>query len=229
MGHIEAVSPALAQLGRTLVQGELWQRPALSLRDRSIVTVSALIARNAAIDLPEQLALALEHGVKARELSGIITHLAFYAGWPNASMAAAAAAQVFAEAGVAREDLPAADEELLPLEMVAETAREELVSRNFGGVSEGVVAYTRDLLFRHLWLRPELAPRDRSLVTVCALVAAGQVAQVPFHLGRALDNGLTRAEAAEVLTHLAFYVGWPNVFSALPVFRDVFAARAGAD
>ena len=85
--------------------------------------------------------------------------------------------------------------------------------------------YTTDVLFRDLWLRPDLAPRDRSLVTVSALNASGQVAQIPCHLNRAMDNGLTQAQAAEVITHLAFYVGWPNAFSALPVAKEVFEKR----
>ncbi|MCM3308888.1 carboxymuconolactone decarboxylase family protein [Priestia megaterium] len=89
-----------------------------------------------------------------------------------------------------------------------------------------MVEYTTDALFRDLWLRPGLAPRDRSLVTVSALVANGQVAQIPYHLNRAMDNGLTQAEASEALTQLAFYAGWPNVFSAMPVFKDVFSRRA---
>jgi alkylhydroperoxidase/carboxymuconolactone decarboxylase family protein YurZ len=84
------------------------------------------------------------------------------------------------------------------------------------------VQYTTDVLFRDLWLRPDLAPRDRSLVTVSALIANGQAAQISFHLNRAMDNGLLQTEAAEALTHLAFYAGWPNVFSALPVAKDVF-------
>lgn len=88
-----------------------------------------------------------------------------------------------------------------------------------------MVKYTTDALFLNLWLRPGLAPRDRSLVTVSALVTAGQVAQVPFHLGKAMDNGLSQTQASEVLTQLAFVAGWPNVFSALPVFKDVFAGR----
>ncbi|WP_428490738.1 carboxymuconolactone decarboxylase family protein [Rhodopila sp.] len=61
-------------------------------------------------------------------------------------------------------------------------------------------------------MRPGLAPRDRSLVTVSALIASGHVAQIPYHLNRAMDNGLTQAQAGEVATHLAFYAGWPNVF-----------------
>jgi alkylhydroperoxidase/carboxymuconolactone decarboxylase family protein YurZ len=76
--------------------------------------------------------------------------------------------------------------------------------------------------FRDLWLCPGLAPRDRSLVTVSALIATGQVAQ---HLSRAMDNGLTQAQAGEVITHLAFYAGWPNAFSALPVAKEVFERR----
>ena len=85
--------------------------------------------------------------------------------------------------------------------------------------------YTTDVLFRDLWLRPDLAPRDRSLVTVSALIASGEVAQVTYHLNRAMDNGLTQTQAAEVVTHLAFYAGWPNAFSALPVLKDVFEKR----
>jgi 4-carboxymuconolactone decarboxylase len=87
------------------------------------------------------------------------------------------------------------------------------------------VQYTGDVLFRDLWLRSALAPRDRSLVAVSALIASGQVAQMPYHLNRALDAGLTQAQASEILTHLAFYAGWPNVFSALPVAKDVFEKR----
>jgi 4-carboxymuconolactone decarboxylase len=60
---------------------------------------------------------------------------------------------------------------------------------------------------------------------VSALIASGQVAQIPFHLNKAMDNGLTKAQASEVLAHLAFYAGWPNVFSAVPVVKGVFDSR----
>src|SRR6266567_1784717 len=110
----------------------------------------------------------------------------------------------------------------------ARDIRDHHASRNeqqFGVVAPGVLQYTTDVLFRDLWLRPDLAPRDRSLVTVSALVASGQVAQMSYHLNRAMDNGLTQAEASEVFTQLAFYAGWPNVFSALPVAKEVFEKR----
>jgi 4-carboxymuconolactone decarboxylase len=99
------------------------------------------------------------------------------------------------------------------------------VEQQLGSTVPGLVQYTTDILFRDLWLRPDLAPRDRSLVTVSALIASGLVAQMPFHLNRAMDNGLTQAQAAEVITHLAFYAGWPNAMSAAPVAKHVFDKR----
>ena len=122
--------------------------------------------------------------------------------------------------------MPPASGPQLALDEAAEAQRATRVEQQFGTVAPGLVQYTTDLLFRDLWLRPGLAPRDRSLATVSALIAAGQVAQVPYHLGRAMDNGLTQAQAGEVITHLAFYAGWPNAFSALPVAKEVFDKRA---
>ncbi|WP_027255909.1 carboxymuconolactone decarboxylase family protein [Leisingera aquimarina] len=91
---------------------------------------------------------------------------------------------------------------------------------------DGVVDTTRELLFNELWLRPDLAARDRSMVTVAALIAAGQTEQMTFHLNRAMDNGLMQEEAGAMLSHLAFYADWPKVFSAMPVARQVFESRA---
>src|SRR5437667_25526 len=92
-------------------------------------------------------------------------------------------------------------------------------------VAPALEKYTQGRLLGEVWKRPDLAPRDRSIVTVSALIASGQVAQIPYHLNRAMDHGLTQAQAAEAITHLAFYAGWPNVFSALPVAKDVFDKR----
>jgi 4-carboxymuconolactone decarboxylase len=164
--------------------------------------------------------------VKPTEISEIITHLAFYAGWANAVSAVAVAKDVFVERNISADQLPAASSSLLPLDEAAEADRAKRVNEQFGAVAPGIVQYTTDVLFRDLWLRPDLAPRDRSLVTVSALIATGQVAQIPYHLNRAMDNGLTKEQAGEAITHLAFYVGWPNAFSDLPVLKDVFEKRA---
>lgn len=221
---LSLVAPALEKYGRGPV-AELWKRPGLSPRDRSIVTLAALIARGQTVEMRHHLGLALDNGVKPGEISGIITHLAFYSGWANAMVAVAAAKDVFAERRISADRLPPASPQPLPLDEEAETQRAERVGAQFGATAPGVVQYTADLLFRDLWLRPDLAPRDRSLVTVSALIASGQVAQIPYHLTRAMNNGLTPAEAGEVLTQLAFYAGWPNVFSALPVVKEVMDKR----
>ncbi|WP_414448597.1 carboxymuconolactone decarboxylase family protein [Burkholderia sp. 22PA0099] len=220
-----AASPALAHYTATVLD-EVWRRPGLAPRDRGIVTVAVLIARNQAAELRGQAPLALDRGVTPAELSEIVAHLAFYGGWGNATAAAGALADTCRERGIGAAQLSPVDTPPLPLDEAAERQRAHTVGENFGTTAPGVVQATTDVLFNDLWLRPGLAPRDRSLVTVAALVANGQVAQIPYHLNRAMDNGLTRDEAAEMLTQLAYYAGWPNVFSAMPVFKEVFAKRA---
>lgn len=222
---IRAVAPALEKYAQQVVLGDLWKRPGLSPRDRSIVTLAALIARNQTVELPFYLGLALDNGVKPAEISEIVTHLAFYTGWANAMEAVPAAKGVFNSRNIGADQLPPASGPRLPLDEAAEKQRATRVGEQFGQITPNLVQDTTDVLFRDLWLRPGLAPRDRSLVTVSALVATGQVAQITYHLNRAMDNGLTREEAGEVLGHLAFYAGWPNAFSAAPVVKDVVEKR----
>src|SRR5437879_9389114 len=179
MNDITMVAPALEKYAQGPL-AELWKRPGLTPRDRSIVTVAALIARNQTIEMPYYFNLALDKGVKPREISEIITHLAFYSGWANAMSAVAVAKEVFAKRGIGADQLPQALPALLPLDEAAEAQRAARVGEQFGTVAPGIVQYTTDVLFRNLWLRPDLAPRDRSLVTVSALIASGQVAQVPY-------------------------------------------------
>jgi 4-carboxymuconolactone decarboxylase len=222
---VRKVAPVLEAYTQNRLISDVWKRPGLAPRERSIVTLAALIARNQTIEMPFHLNLALDNGVKPREISEIITHLAFYSGWANAMSAVAVAKDVFAARNIGADQLPAASVTPLPIDETTEAQRATRVQEQFGSFFPGVVQYTTDVLFRDLWLRPDLAPRDRSLVTVGALIASGQVAQIPYHLNRAMDNGLKQAEAAEVVAHLAFYAGWPNAFSALPVVKDVFEKR----
>lgn len=226
LDDMRSVSPALARYTSSTLLGDLWKRPQLSARDRSIVTLSVLIARNQTVEMSYYLNLALDSGLKASEISEIIAHLAFYSGWGNAASAVVVTKAVFVQRGITPEQLPAASGELLPVDEAAEAQRFSTVEKNFGAVAPGVTQYTTDALFRDLWLRPDLAPRDRSLVTVSALVATGQVPQLTYHLTRAMDNALTKSQASEVMTQLAFYTGWPNVFSALPVVKEVLEKRA---
>jgi 4-carboxymuconolactone decarboxylase len=88
-----------------------------------------------------------------------------------------------------------------------------------------LIDITENVLFGDVWERKELSKRDRSLITCAALVAMNRTEQLKGHAGRALDNGVTRQELVELVTHLAFYGGWPVAMSAAGVIRDVFAAR----
>lgn len=223
--QVRAVAPALERYTQERLYGEVWQRPGLDRRDRSLITVAALIAQGQASELGYYADQALENGVTARELSETVTHLAYYSGWGHAMAAVGPIGEVFTRCGIVQVDLPAEIPVSLPLDEAAEAARASSVSGRFGDVAPSLVDYTTDHLFRDLWLRPDLKPRDRSLITVVALIASGKVEQIGFHLNRAMDNGLTREQAAEVITHLAYYAGWPNAMSALPVAKEVFATR----
>src|SRR3989475_9072086 len=85
-----------------------------------------------------------------------------------------------------------------------------------------MVQLTDDVLFGDVWERAELSKRDRSLVTVAALIAGGHSEQLPFHLQRAKENVVTEAELIETITHLAFYSVWPKAMSAITVAKEIF-------
>jgi 4-carboxymuconolactone decarboxylase len=95
--------------------------------------------------------------------------------------------------------------------------------RAIGDFAPKLVSLTDEVLFGDVWEREELSKRDRSLITVAALVAGGNTEQLTNHLVRAKDNGLTETELKEVIIHLAFYTGWPRAMSAITVAKKAFA------
>jgi 4-carboxymuconolactone decarboxylase len=218
---IEAIAPGLGKYNAQVLHDELWKRPGLTPRDRSVVTIAALIARNQTVEMPYYFDQALTNGVKPAELSEIITHIGFYSGFSNAIAAIPAAKAVFAERGIGPDQLPSASPELAAVDQAAEARRKASVQASVGPVSPGVVEYT-DRLFNDVWVRPALSPRDRSLVTISALIVSGQGAQLAGHLDRAIANGVTKPQISETLTQLEFFGGWPNVFSAVPIVKQVF-------
>ena len=145
VSDLQNVSPALERYMRATLFGDLWNRPDLAPRDRSIVTLAALIARSQTAELPSYLDLALDHGVTPGEISEIITHLAFYSGWETAMAAVAAAKEIFARRGIGADQLPAASPQLLPLDQAAEEQRASRVQQDVGPVSQGLVEYTGEL------------------------------------------------------------------------------------
>jgi 4-carboxymuconolactone decarboxylase len=95
-----------------------------------------------------------------------------------------------------------------------------------GDIAPKLAQLTDDVLFGDIWERPQLSKRDRSLITCAALVATGKTEQMSFHFPRAIENGVTHEELVEMITHLAFYVGWPSAMSAITRAKELFAKQA---
>ena len=101
--------------------------------------------------------------------------------------------------------------------------------RVVGDVAPKLAELTDEVLFADVWARPELSPRDRSLITVASLITSASTDQLVGHLHRAHDNGLTEAELVEAITHLGFYAGWPaKAMSAAQVASQVFTTTPGS-
>jgi len=106
-------------------------------------------------------------------------------------------------------------------------ADEPTAKRNaYADIVPALGEYTDKVLFGDVWKRPGLSPRDRSLITMATLVALYRTNELPFHLKKALENGVTKDELIELITHLAFYSGWPTANSAVAIARKVFAEPA---
>ncbi len=108
---------------------------------------------------------------------------------------------------------------------MAKEKESSIAQRMYGDFAPKLVRYTDDWLFGEVWVGKELSPRDRSIVTVTALVAGGHTEQLPFHLDRARENGVTEEEIVGIITHLAFYSGWPRASSAIMVAREFFRQK----
>ena len=97
----------------------------------------------------------------------------------------------------------------------------------FADIAPALGDYTDRVLFGDVWKRPGLSPRDRSLVTATSLVSLYRTNELPFHLKRALENGVTKDQLVEAITHLAFYAGWPTASSAIAIARKAFVEVEG--
>lgn len=94
--------------------------------------------------------------------------------------------------------------------------------KSFGDLAPHLAEITDKVLFGDVWENPILSPRDRSLVTITTLIAMYRINEMPFHIKKALENGVTKDEIVESITHLAFYAGWPPAMTALPIVQKVF-------
>lgn len=208
----QRVAPGMAAYTDEVLFGQVWPGSGLSQRDRSLVVVAALIAIDKPAQLRGHLGRALDNGVTPVEASGVLTHLAFYAGWPSAVVSLAVFDEVYTARGV---DTAA----LAPF-----AARPTPTGRAPAAVdafAPGFVSLTDTVIRDDLWRRTDLVPRDRLLVTISALTALGEADQIPALIRQTSIAGLTRADVGEALTHLAFYVGWPRVTATLETLAEV--------
>jgi len=209
----QKLAPGLATLTDEVLFGDVWRQPELSLRDRSLVTISVLIATGKPAQLAGHLGRALDNGVQPREASGLLAHLAIYCGWPSAVSALDVYEQVYTARKVDTTALRALSPRLPAV--ASDAARARALTDELGTFAPKFVQLTNGVVFGDLWQRSDLTLRDRSLVTIAALAAMGDDDQLDFYLRRGLESGLTRGQVTEALTHLGFYAGWTRATKAM--------------
>jgi 4-carboxymuconolactone decarboxylase len=185
----------------------------LSPRDRSLVTISVLIATGKTAQLAGHLVRGLTNGVTPIEASALLAHLAVYCGWPAAVSALEVYDQVYKARNIDTTSLHGLSARLPT--SAADVARSRAIEAELGTVAPKFVQLTNDVIFQTLWRQPELNVRDRSLVTMAALAATGDDDQLDAYLRLGVESGLTRVQIAEAFTHLGFYAGWPKATKAL--------------
>ena len=218
ISDLYAGSPYLGELRNSLVYGEIWERPQLSKRDRSLITIAvlqALVRDELELHVPR----GLDNGLTPEEVSEIILHVTFYAGWPTGVQASLTAAKVFAERGLS----------LGPLARAPAAATRPDPPATASGAYAAVPRLgelRNSLLYGDIWERPQLSKRDRSLITVAVTQALYATSELRTHIGRALDeNGVTPQELSEVILHVTFYAGWPKAVNAGRLAAEAFEAR----
>ena len=218
ISDLYAGSPYLGELRNTVVYGEIWERPQLSKRDRSLITVAvlqALVREELNLHIPR----GLDNGLTPEEISEIILHVTFYAGWPTGVQASVMAAGVFEERGLS----------IGPLSRAPPAAQRPPAPASATGAYAAVPRLgelRNSVLYGDVWERPHLSKRDRSLVTVAVLQAMYRTSELRTHIGRALDqNGVTPQEVSEVILHVTFYAGWPAAVNAGRLAAEAFEER----
>ena len=231
---------ALGTFGFNNVAGDLWCRPELSRRDRSVIVISVLAATARDEELEAHVGVGLNHGLTRTEIEELNLHVAAYAGFP-----AAMAASRHIDAAFRRKDgldpsariegrEPAAHKSDAERDVRAADVRRSLT----GGLAaadpaadlanmQRVLGDVGTLAFRwafgEIWSRPELSRRDRSLVVLAILGALGQERELAFHVPGGLHHGLTRTEIEEIMVHLCLYAGFPRAVDAMRATREAFA------
>ena len=208
-------APEFARYNDDILFGEVWSRnDILSLHDRSIVTICALVGAGILdSSLKYHIQNAKKNGVTRNEMVEIVTQLAFYAGWPKAWAVFPMAKEVYGE------------DSAQIFDSVGEKINQTAGRKNLGEFAPEFARYNDDILFGEIWSRNNiLSLHDRSIVTVSTLVGAGIFTDaLKHHLANAKANGVTKAEMVEIITQLAFYAGWPKAWAVFPMAKEIYS------
>jgi 4-carboxymuconolactone decarboxylase len=222
--EVHDTAPALGWYSDYLLFDSIWNRPNLSRRDRSIVTVALLVACGHYAQLQGHTRRALDHGVTPVEIVEIVTHLAFYAGWPNAMSSLKIVRETFAQRNIdlasigqsISNDVDLGKVRSKGIKAFADPLRKDAFSSCLDDCTEAV-------LHDDLWRRPDLAVRDRALATIAALIGTGCCDMLLEHVRNALELEVTIAELCELVAHSAFYIGYPKARRAAHILDPLSA------
>lgn len=227
---------ALGTFAFTVV-GEMWNRPQLSRRDRSLMIIAVLATQSRDEELVLHTGIGLRHGLTRAEIEEINLHVSAYAGFPAAMAANRRMEQAFREAeGVEKIQARNGADHLGDDERLQRSAdvRKAMTAGAAASEPEQDLANMRDLLgdvgelalhwaFGEIWARPQLSRRDRSLIVIAILTALGQEAELAFHVPAGLNHGLTQIEIEEIMTHLSLYAGFPRAVDGMRAAKKAFA------
>jgi len=233
---------ALGQLALRAGAGEIWSRPGLARRDRSLVVIAMLTALGRERELENHVAAGLRHGLGRSEIDEILLQASLYAGMPFALAGAAAAARVFAAQDGARERTsppsPLVDKSpamrrsdgldvLRTLLGQRSEDMDAIATATIGALGE-MGRLVVDLAFGEVWSRPELSRRDRSLAVIAILTAISQPRELETHLRGALRHGVTPSEIEEVMLTAVLYAGFPRAIEGRHTAQRVLAETSGS-
>jgi 4-carboxymuconolactone decarboxylase len=210
-------APYLGEIRNEVLFGDIWERPGLSKRDRSLITIAVNQALYATEELRLHIERGLDNGLTQNEISELIGHVLVYSGFPTGVNAARAATEVFRARG-------------LPAQPPGSTPRNPdpigpPAYPNAFPATPYLTSLLNDFVYGELWERPDLSKRDRSVVTIAVAQTMNASSELRSHLARGLDNGVTQEEIAEIITHVAFYAGFPSAMNASRVAVALFEAR----
>ena len=228
------IAPDLERIIGEACFGLIWDRPALSLEQRSMATISVLTALGKERQLKGHVEGGLNIGLSAEQVVEVLVHLFFYLGAPAVNTALIIAKQVFDERGIQVEPDRVYDTNEDPDEMYRRgvAKRRELLedpvtetSGEVGEVDQQRERYSREYLWGSIWTRPGLDTPSRCICTLSALTVLGRERMLRNYVGAALRVGLSEAQVLELFFHLSFYTGFPAAWSAVAVAKEVFRSR----